>query len=105
MPASSLKQGLTMQIVLRTESAPLMRPSTGSEVSTPGPGCERPRPRGLPDRRAMDDTVREMDKATVGARALASTGIMGALSVAQFAVGFGLQVVLARVLAPDVFGQ
>lgn len=46
-----------------------------------------------------------MDRSTVGARALASTGIMGALSAAQFAVGFGLQVVLARLLAPDVFGQ
>ena len=46
-----------------------------------------------------------MDKETIGSRALASTGIVGLMSVLQFVVGFLMQMVLARLLAPEVFGQ
>ena len=46
-----------------------------------------------------------MDKQTIGSRALASTGIVGAMSLLQFGVGFCPQAVLARLLAPAVFGQ
>jgi O-antigen/teichoic acid export membrane protein len=46
-----------------------------------------------------------MDRRTVGQRALGGAGLVAAVSALQLVVGFMLQLVLARLLAPEVFGQ
>ena len=45
-----------------------------------------------------------MKPGEVGRRALAASAWVGAVTLVQFAVGLGLQMVMARLLAPEVFG-
>jgi lipopolysaccharide exporter len=59
----------------------------------------------------VTDEIREsgaepqLTRRTIGIRALASTGVVGFITVLQFGVGFLSQIVLARLLPPEVFGQ
>jgi O-antigen/teichoic acid export membrane protein len=46
-----------------------------------------------------------VNRRTIGIRALASTGVVGLVMVLQFGVSFVSQIVLARLLPPEIFGQ